>query len=245
MTAGRGSRVRTAEPGLGDTVFGGIRIGRVAAPLREQVVEALRNAILNFELQPGQRLVERELIEQTGVSRPTIREVLRELTAEGLVVTVPQKGAMVYRPSPDEARDLYAVRGALEALTVRRFIERASAEQHDRLAATVGRLETDVAASADMPELLRSKDLFYEALLAGAASPTVEQILAGVQARVRLMRATSMSQPGRPARMATEMRALVDAIGARDVELATRLCTEHLEHAAATGLAALAASPTD
>jgi DNA-binding GntR family transcriptional regulator len=216
-----------------------MRIGRVAAPLREQVVDALRNAILNFELQPGQRLVERELIEQTGVSRPTIREVLRELTVEGLVVTVPQKGAMVYAPSADEARDLYAVRAALEALTVRRFIERASDEQHTRLAATVTRLENDVAAGADMPELLRTKDAFYQALLAGAASPTIEQILGGVQARVRLLRATSMSQPGRPARMATEMRALVDAIGVRDVELATRLCTEHLEHAAATGLAAL------
>jgi DNA-binding GntR family transcriptional regulator len=70
-------------------------VGRIAAPLREQVINGRRTAILDFELQPGQRLVERELIEQTGVSRATIREALRELTAEGLVVMVPQKGAMV------------------------------------------------------------------------------------------------------------------------------------------------------
>jgi DNA-binding GntR family transcriptional regulator len=247
MTAGHASSpASTAEVGAAgagaaaaDGSFGGIRIGRVAAPLREQVLDGLRNAILNFELQPGQRLVERELIEQIGVSRATIREVLRELTAEGLVVTVPQKGAMVYAPSPDEARDLYAVRAALEALMVRRFIERASQAQHDQLRATVTRLEADVAAGADMRELLRTKDLFYQELLAGAASPTVEQILAGVQARVRLLRATSMSQPGRPPRMAAEIRALVDAITARNTDLATRLATEHLEHAATAGLAAL------
>ncbi|HEY1968123.1 MAG TPA: GntR family transcriptional regulator [Pseudonocardia sp.] len=240
MTAGRGpSPTSTAQVGAGEGSFGGIRIGRVAAPLREQVLDGLRNAILNFELQPGQRLVERELIEQIGVSRATIREVLRELTAEGLVVTVPQKGAMVYAPSADEARDLYAVRAALEALMVRRFIERASQAQHDQLRATVTRLESDVAAGATMRELLRTKDLFYQELLAGAASPTVEQILAGVQARVRLLRATSMSQPGRPPRMAAEIRALVDAITARNTELATRLAAEHLEHAAAAGLAAL------
>lgn len=219
--------------------FRGIRVGRVAAPLREQVIDGLRTAILEFELKPGQRLVERELIEQTGVSRATIREALRELAAEGLVVTVPQKGALVYKPSADEARDLYAVRASLEALTVRRFIERANAAHHDRLRATVTALEQDVEAGADMHTLLRDKDLFYTELLAGAASPTIEQILGGVQARVRLLRATSMSQPGRAAQMAAEMRALVDAITARDVACAERLCTEHLEHAAATGLAAL------
>lgn len=228
-------RDQTAESGA----FAGVRIGRVAAPLREQVLEALRNAILDFKLQPGQRLVERELIEQLGVSRATVREVLRELTAEGLVVTVPQKGAVVYAPSPEEARDLYAVRAALEALAVRRFIERADAARHARLRDVVERVRADVADGADMHRLLRSKDLFYEELLAGAASPTIEQILAGVQARVRQLRATSMSQPGRPEQMVAEMQALVEAINERDIEAATRLCTEHVDHAAATGIAAL------
>lgn len=230
-------------PGSGTGVLRGIRIGRVAAPLREQVVDALRGAILNFELQPGQRLVERELIEQIGVSRATIREVLRELSSEGLVVTVPQKGAVVHAPSADEAHDLYAARGALEALTIRRFIERAGPAEHDALRATVAQLEADVSHGADMRQLLGTKDRFYDALLGGAASPTIERILGGVQARVRLLRATSLSQPGRPKQMVAEMRALVDAITARDIDSAVRLCDTHLEHAAATGLAALEAIP--
>src|SRR5919197_2931132 len=106
-----------------------MRVGRVAAPLREQVLEVLRQAILDFRFKPGQRLIERELVEQIGVSRTTIREVLRELAAEGLVTTVPQKGAIVAVPSAQEAAELYEVRAALEALAARRFVEQATPQR--------------------------------------------------------------------------------------------------------------------
>ena len=70
-------------------------VGKAAAPLRERVIATLREAILDFELRPGQRLIERELIERLGVSRTTVRESLRELDSEGLVTVVPQRGAVV------------------------------------------------------------------------------------------------------------------------------------------------------
>src|SRR5262245_10208805 len=89
-------------------------VGRVAAPLREKVVVALRQAIMDFQLKPGQRLVEREIIERLGVSRTTVREALRELASEGLVTVVPQKGAVVSTPTLDAAEDLYEVRASLE-----------------------------------------------------------------------------------------------------------------------------------
>jgi DNA-binding GntR family transcriptional regulator len=222
------------------SALSGIQIGRVAAPLREQVLDGLRNAILNFDLKPGERLVERELIEQIGVSRTTIREVLRELTAEGLVVIIPQKGAVVYAPSREEAKDLYAVRASLEALAVRRFIERAPEEKVEALRKTVADFEAVSAGDGDMRTLLHAKDRFYDVLLEGAASPTIQQILAGVQARVRLLRATSLSQPGRPREVVAEIRDLVEAIAARDVDTAIRRCDAHLNNAAATGINALA-----
>jgi DNA-binding GntR family transcriptional regulator len=216
-----------------------ISLGRVAAPLREQVLDALREAILRFELKPGQRLVERQLIEQTGVSRTTVREVLRELTAEGLVKVIPQRGAIVHSPTPDEAADLYAVRVSLESLAVQRFIERAPQEAVDALGETVTELGELISSGVGMLELLGAKDHFYDVLLDGAASPTVRQILGGVQARIRLLRATSMSQPGRPQQMLEELRALVEAIAARESDEATRLCAVHLNNAAAAGVSAL------
>src|SRR3954468_11049350 len=101
----------------------------VAAPLREQVSNVLRQAILDFELQPGQRLVERELTDRLQVSRTTIRESLRELTAEGLVQVIPQRGAVVATISREDAADLYDARIAIECLLVTRFIERANEQQ--------------------------------------------------------------------------------------------------------------------
>jgi DNA-binding GntR family transcriptional regulator len=222
-----------------------LRIGRVAAPLREQVASVLRDAILDFRLKPGQRLIERELIEQTGVSRTTIREVLRQLATEGLVTTIPQKGAVVVVPSPAEAADLYEVRQVLEALVVRRFVERASAAQREALREATDEYERVVRSGADTREQLRAKDRFYDTLTVGAANAAVTEILSSLQARVRVLRASSMSQPGRAVEAVEEIKAIVERIEAGDADGAAQKCVEHLQHAADTGLRALAGADVD
>ena len=217
-----------------------MRVGRVAAPLRDQVLEIVRGAILDFRYKPGQRLIERELIEQIGVSRTTIREVLRELDAEELVTTIPQKGAIVVVPTPEEAADLYDVRGSLEALAARRFVERASGEQLVALRRAVEDFARAVDSGADTLTLLHAKDAVYDVLLDGASSAAIRSMLSGLQARVRMPRFTSLSQPGRPAIAVLEMRGLCDAVEARDADAAAAACVSHLEHAARAGIDAVA-----
>ncbi|HTN55482.1 MAG TPA: GntR family transcriptional regulator [Microbacterium sp.] len=214
-------------------------MGRVAAPLREQVIAALRQAILDFQLKPGQRLVERELIEQLGVSRTTIREALRELTSEGLVTVVPQRGAMVTAPSLDDAVDLYEVRASLESLVVQRFVERATDDEVTRLNDTVEDLAVLASETDDIRAILAAKDRFYAVLIAGAGSSALQQLLEGIQARVQVLRATSLSEAGRTPEVVRELRAVVEAITARDAERASRLCAEHVRAAAATALSSL------
>lgn len=211
-------------------------MGRIAAPLREQVIAALRQAILDFHLKPGQRLVERELIEQLGVSRTTVREALRELTSEGLVTVVPQKGAVVSTPTLEDAIDLYEVRGALESLVVQRFVERASEAQVDRLEAAVERFHDASIRTADIRQILAAKDLFYVVLIEGAASAALQQLLEGIQARVQVLRATSLSEEGRTFAAVRELRAVVAAIWARDAQLAARLTSDHIRAASETAL---------
>lgn len=211
-------------------------VGRIAAPLREQVIAALRQAILDFNLKPGQRLVERELIEQLGVSRTTVREALRELTSEGLVTVVPQKGAVVATPTLDDAIDLYEVRAALESLVVTRFVERASDAQVERLQAAVERFHDETIRTADIRQILAAKDLFYVVLIEGAASTALQQLLEGIQARVQVLRATSLSEEGRTFAAVRELRAVAEAIAARDAERAARLTAEHIRAAAETAL---------
>lgn len=212
-------------------------VGRTAAPLRGQVIDLLREAILDFRFAPGTRLVERDLTEKLGVGRSTIREALRQLEAEGLVRTVPHKGVVVGVLGPEEAAEVYEVRAALEALAARRFAERATGAQVRALRECVLEYEKLAAVTDDPRALLEVKDRFYAVLLDGAGSETIERVLSGLQARVRVMRARSMSRAGRPAESARELHRMVDAFEARDAEAALAACEAHLERAAALGVA--------
>ncbi len=231
--------------GIGGPKGTGLSLGvqRVAAPLREQVLDLLRQAIVEHRLKPGQRLIERELVEQIGVSRTTIREVLRQLAAEGLVATIPQRGAVVAVPTAEEAAELYEVRAALESLAARRFVEHASGSQVEALRAAFAEVERVMSAGddADTLAMLKAKDLFYDVLLKGSGNRSIHSILSGLTARVSVLRATSMSQPGRAGESVGEIRAIVEAVERGDADAAARACEHHVEMAAKAGQAGSAA----
>jgi DNA-binding GntR family transcriptional regulator len=197
------------------------------------VSDILRREIVEMRLHPGQRLVERELIERLGVSRTTIREALRELAAEGLVTTIPQKGAIVAIPSPKEAAEVYEVRALLEGLAAREFVGNATELHLEALR----RAMTQVARAGkknDADGVLRAKNRFYDVLFDGANNATIRSILGGLQARVAVLRATSLTAPGRPRQSVAEIQAIVDAIERRDGDAAAEAASFHVRQAAAT-----------
>lgn len=212
-------------------------LGRVAAPVREQVAERLRSAIMNLQLKPGQRLVERELMEQLAVSRTTIREAIRELSSEGLVTVIPQRGAIVTRPTRSEAEDLYEVRVSLESLIVQRFIERGTDQEIADLEEAMHRYrEVTQDRKKDMREVLGVKDGIYSVLIAGARSGPLQQLIEQIQARVHVLRAASLSHPGRAEEAVAELEDIVSAIAVRDTDTATTLYAAHVRAAARTAL---------
>jgi DNA-binding GntR family transcriptional regulator len=218
-----------AEPEGGADLAG--QVARVAAPLREQVLDLLRREIVEMRLRPGQRLVERELIQRIGVSRTTIREALRELAAEGLVTTIPQKGAIVAVPSWREAEELYEVRALLEGAAAREFAERAT-DAH--VAELRGALVLVEQSENDSDALLNAKDAFYRVLFEGAGNTTIRQIIESLQARVAVLRASSLRAPNRPKQSVVEIRAIVEAIERRDAEAAADAASYHVRQASHT-----------
>lgn len=209
------------------------QVERVAAPLREQVLDLLRREIVEVRLRPGQRLVERELIERIGVSRTTIREALRQLAAEGLVTTIPQKGAIVAAPSAKQAAELYEVRALLEAAIAREFALNASDAQVEALRDAFGAVDESQDA-VDEGLFLQTKDRFYAVLFDGSGNATIREILEGLQARIAVLRATTVAAPGRPKSSVAEIEAIVEAIERRDAEAAGAAMSQHVEEAAAT-----------
>lgn len=209
-------------------------VSRVATPVREQVVRLLEREIVELRLRPGQRLLERELMEQLGVSRTTIREALGQLAARGLVTNVPQKGAVVARPSPKEAEEIYEIRAELEGIVARQFAQRATDEQVRELRDRFTVMESRYRESLDPTELLRTKASLYEVLLDGAGNETVRAVLQGFQARIALMRVTTLSAPDRPLQSVEEIRRLVEAIERRDAAAAAQASIDHVNNAART-----------
>ncbi len=98
-------------------------------PLRDVVFNTLRQAILKGELEPGERLMEIQLADRLGVSRTPIREAIRKLELEGLVLMIPRKGAEVAKISAKSLRDVLEVRRSLEELAIELACERMTAEE--------------------------------------------------------------------------------------------------------------------
>ncbi|MGH3281565.1 MAG: GntR family transcriptional regulator [Trebonia sp.] len=213
-----------------------LRVHRVVSPVRTQVAENLRQAILSRQFQPGQRLVERELVEATGASRTSVREALRELAAEGLVTSIPNKGTVVTEVSRDEARQLYELRSGLEALAGRLFVERATDAEVEDLERALGVIEESYRLGAGT---LAAKDAFYDILFRGARNSQLRQVTASLHARVTYLRSFSLSQPGRLTESLSELRDVMDAVKARDSDAVARACVHHIKRAGETGVGAL------
>jgi GntR family transcriptional regulator, trigonelline degradation regulator len=215
-----------------------LRVERAPAPIRSRVLDNLRQAILERKLAPGQRLIERELVELTGVSRTSIREALRELSAEGLVTTIPNKGTVVTEITAEEALQIYQVRSVLEGLAGRLFVENATEAQRRALATAFRAVER--AAAKDSIAMLAAKDKFYDVLLEGAGNVTLRSIAGTLHARVNLLRSLSLSMPGRSAESLAELGEIVAAVQAGDAEAAAKACSKHVEAAGLVGSSALA-----
>ena len=102
-------------------------------PLRDVVFYTLRQAILKGELEPGERLMEMQLAEQLGVSRTPIREAIRKLELEGLVLMIPRRGAIVAKITEKDLKDVLEVRASLERLSTKLACERMEEETIEEL----------------------------------------------------------------------------------------------------------------
>lgn len=210
----------------------------VAAPLRKQVEEILRQSIISGRLQPGTHLVDRELCEELRVSRTVIREAQRSLEAEGLVVIYPNRGCFVRPISSEQARQIYEVRAVLEPLAGRAFAERASDEEVVQLRSLYDEFRR-AARKPDPVGLSEIKARFYRHLLRGSRNEFAERMMGQILNHVSQYRATSMSVPGRLARTSRELSLIVEAIERRDPQAAWEACLHHVEEAARETLRAL------
>ena len=221
-----------------------MRIESVAAPVRQQVAQTLRNAIMLGRFLPGQRLVEKDLCELMNVSRPSVREALRELESEGLVENIPNKGPRVASISTEDITNIYQIRGVLEALGAKLFALNATDAQIATLEKAVENVATAYRGKSS-EENLSAKGRFYDLLLEGAGNSLLTSTHRSITARVNVLRRLSLSSQSRLPESLKEIRIIMKAIKRRDATAAFDASIAHIEFAATAALQSLPKEPVE
>lgn len=198
--------------------------------LRNKVFTQLQNDILNGKYQPGESLIETKLSEEMGVSRTPIREAIRQLELEGLVQSIPNKGAIVKGISAQDIEDIYTIRMLIEGLAARWAAEKITPWELSELKEAL-ELEEFYTLKNDTDHLLKFDSRFHEIIFKASKSKPLMHTLSTFHHYVQRARNTSLSSPGRAQEVLEEHKAILQAIIDRDVERAERLTTEHVRKA--------------
>lgn len=189
-----------------------LKISRNTATLREIVLEKLRGAIEQQQLQPGERLVERDLCERLGVSRTSVREALRHLESEGLVEFADARGPRVTLLGPQEAGELFELRGAVEGLVAQLFALKAQAKELRGLEKAFQSLEKAVEPA----ELRSAVEGFYEVLFAGCGNRYAALQCRQLQARLGYWQTAALAVDAQRTVFRQRLQRLLAAAGETD-----------------------------
>ncbi|HOA55061.1 MAG: GntR family transcriptional regulator [Clostridiaceae bacterium] len=198
--------------------------------LHSRVYNRIRNDILNGVYEPGESLVELKLSEELGVSRTPVREALRQLELEGLVQSVPNKGATVRGVTEQDIQDIYTIRMLIEGLAARWAAEKITPEELEELKEAVD-LEEFYTTKSNYGNLLRFDTRFHDIIFKASKSKPLMYTLSTFHRYVQKARRVSMSSPERAAEVLQEHKAILQAIIDRDADRAEKLMTEHVRNA--------------
>lgn len=195
-------------------------------PLRVQVAERLRSAIVTGKLRPGDPLTETALAEQLNVSRAPIREAIQDLENDGLVETVAYRGKRVKPLTVREVSEIREMRQHFEIIAVRRIL--AMGTPAAPLWAPCHAME-QAAASQDREALIAADEAFHRTLIRLSDHHLLAQLWAGIYLRVHQIMSLRNDQDVNLVDIAGTHPPIVRALEARDLELAVRLVSEHFD----------------
>ena len=205
----------------------------VYKPLREIVSDALRQAIRDGLLPPGERLMEIPLAEELGVSRTPIREAIRILEQEGLVVMIPRRGTYVADMSLKDVTEVFELRSILEELAAELAAERITNEEIEALEQHLVEIGNYMNEN-NLDKVVQADILFHEILYKASRNDRLVEMINNLREQTLRFRTLSMSQTGRLAKTWDEHRQLVEAISDRDVERARQIARIHMEESEKT-----------
>ncbi|MEX3759771.1 GntR family transcriptional regulator [Paraburkholderia phenoliruptrix] len=202
-----------------------LKVERRTMTLRELVLEKMRTAILDAHFRPGERLVERSLCEELGVSRTVVREVLRHLETEGLVDSIPNQGPIVATLDAATAAEIYEIRALLEGEAAMACAQYADENTVADLTECLRKIE-DAFDAENHQAVRESTTAFYERMFGAGKKRVAWEIVQSLTARINRLRALTIASDDRGRQAVHEMNQILGAIragdrcGARDAAIA-------------------------
>ena len=198
--------------------------------LKDRIYEELKSAITSMNVYADDdeyRLDERRLALEMGVSRTPIREALCRLENEGFVQNIPRRGAFVARKSKKEVLEMITVWAALESMAARLVIENATVEEIATLREMFSSFDEDGAAQARIDEYSETNVSFHQALFRLSRCDLLSRITGNLFLHMRSIRMRTIAEKDRASRSIIDHMSIIEALEARDTELAERLVRQH------------------
>jgi len=195
--------------------------------LTDQAYLVLRNAILDNLLPPGTKLSVPEIARQLNISRSPAREAVARIQSEGLADFTPNRGAVVSRIDLVALAQIYDIREVLEGLASRLATERVDDAWIDELDALWSEHARSIEAD-DIGEHIRLDGEFHQRIRDAAGNLRLSESLESLQGQIRLAMVTTSRRGGGAAAAIAEHRGVIDAIRARDGDLAERIMKNHI-----------------
>ena len=198
-------------------------------PLRDVVFNTLRRAILKGELSPGERLMEIQLAQRLGVSRTPVREAIRKLELEGLVLMIPRKGAEVAKITVSDLEDVLEVRTALEELAVRNACTNITDKQLQELKRAAAEFKQSLAGE-DLTAYVHADMKFHEIIYRATDNQRLIQMLNNLREQMYRYRMEYLKDKKTHKPLLDEHEAIVRALQKRSKEEAGEAIRNHIEN---------------
>lgn len=198
-------------------------------PLRDVVFKTLRQAILRGELKPGERLMEIQLANKLGVSRTPIREAMRKLENEGLVIMFPRRGAEVAEITEKSLRDVLEVRRALEELCVQLACDKITEEGMQQLTEAAKEFEK-VLNSEDITVVAAKDVAFHDIIYAATDNPRLISLLNNLREQMYRFRAEYLKRKEFHPQLLKEHEEIIEAIRKHQKNEGAKIMCQHIDN---------------
>ncbi|WP_057464606.1 MULTISPECIES: GntR family transcriptional regulator [unclassified Pseudovibrio] len=208
-----------------------LKIERPTMTLRDMALEKMRAAIIAGHFQSGDRLVERPLCDQLGVSRSVVRETIRYLEAEGLVEILPNKGPIVAKLDWENAQQIYEIRMLLETSAAQKCAELAKDGDKKKLAKALAQLKL-AYSSGETNDLFEATTLFYQCIFDISGQNVAWEVVQRLNGRISRLRAMTLGTRDRHDAGYKRIEKIYSAIETNDPQAAAAAIQLHLTEAA-------------